>query len=544
MKSKKYKCKEFEGITLISLVITIILLIILAGVVINLSIGENGLFSKAKYAKEKYTEMSARERLETVLMEAAIEKETNKDYNNTEYLNEMLKENQMEVMEDNIIVDNYNFVIDREKLIIAKSLGKTQIKVTKKVQEYLGKNENDKYVANTLVTIECNIEIENITFIKPDKTEITLMADNTKIAKDIDMEFDEEYKVKVKTIDGKEDTRTLIENSQEYIRNVEELVNFRDKVNSGLTYEGKKVKLVNNLELSSVCGENVNGKKINWEPIGKVDYRFKGEFDGNNNTISNIYINTNEYYQGLFGFATGIIKNLRIENSNIQGGGYIGAVVSNPSNNATLENIHTTKSVNVTSKGSIGYVGGIAGTTQSQNITIRKCSNYAMVNSEGPYTGGIVGLIDGIISECYNAGNINSKSHSTGGIAGINCIKAQISNCYNKGNVSGNINVGGIVGEAHGNIEAYITINNCYNKATIKANSNVSEIIGFMGAGKGKTNNCYTKSQVLTVTTTLGNAYIEDGKRVDGQGNIVDNLDEEGNKIYINEGFPILKWQK
>ena len=44
-----------RGITLISLVLTIIVLIILAGVAINLSFGKNGLFSKAKYAKEKYT---------------------------------------------------------------------------------------------------------------------------------------------------------------------------------------------------------------------------------------------------------------------------------------------------------------------------------------------------------------------------------------------------------------------------------------------------------------------------------------------------------
>ena len=44
-----------KGITLIALVITIIILIILAGVAINLSFGDNGLFSKAKFAKEKYT---------------------------------------------------------------------------------------------------------------------------------------------------------------------------------------------------------------------------------------------------------------------------------------------------------------------------------------------------------------------------------------------------------------------------------------------------------------------------------------------------------
>lgn len=43
-----------RAITLITLVITIILLIILAGIVINISIGENGLFKRAKDARNKY----------------------------------------------------------------------------------------------------------------------------------------------------------------------------------------------------------------------------------------------------------------------------------------------------------------------------------------------------------------------------------------------------------------------------------------------------------------------------------------------------------
>lgn len=53
----KRRVKKLEctcAITLISLIITIIILMILAGIVINLSIGEKGLFNKAKYAKEKY----------------------------------------------------------------------------------------------------------------------------------------------------------------------------------------------------------------------------------------------------------------------------------------------------------------------------------------------------------------------------------------------------------------------------------------------------------------------------------------------------------
>ena len=46
------KTKE-KGITLIALIVTIIVLIILAGVSINLILGKNGLIEKAKFAKEK-----------------------------------------------------------------------------------------------------------------------------------------------------------------------------------------------------------------------------------------------------------------------------------------------------------------------------------------------------------------------------------------------------------------------------------------------------------------------------------------------------------
>ena len=47
--------KNRNGITLIALIITIVILIILAGVAINLTVGKNGIFNKAKFAKEKYT---------------------------------------------------------------------------------------------------------------------------------------------------------------------------------------------------------------------------------------------------------------------------------------------------------------------------------------------------------------------------------------------------------------------------------------------------------------------------------------------------------
>ena len=46
--------KKEKGITLIALVVTIIILLILAGVTLSLALSENGLFDKTKGAAEEY----------------------------------------------------------------------------------------------------------------------------------------------------------------------------------------------------------------------------------------------------------------------------------------------------------------------------------------------------------------------------------------------------------------------------------------------------------------------------------------------------------
>ena len=48
--------KKENGITLVALVVTIIVLLILAGVAISLTIGKNGLFTRAQDAAETWNE--------------------------------------------------------------------------------------------------------------------------------------------------------------------------------------------------------------------------------------------------------------------------------------------------------------------------------------------------------------------------------------------------------------------------------------------------------------------------------------------------------
>ena len=60
---KRIKIKKSDGITLVALVVSIIVLILLAGVSINLVIGNNGIMQKALKAKESM-EQAAKEEQE------------------------------------------------------------------------------------------------------------------------------------------------------------------------------------------------------------------------------------------------------------------------------------------------------------------------------------------------------------------------------------------------------------------------------------------------------------------------------------------------
>ena len=63
MESKQLKNQK--GITLIALVVTIIVLIILAGIAVSMTVGDNGIFTKAKEAKRLQITAEAKEKIGT-----------------------------------------------------------------------------------------------------------------------------------------------------------------------------------------------------------------------------------------------------------------------------------------------------------------------------------------------------------------------------------------------------------------------------------------------------------------------------------------------
>ena len=67
------KTKEMKGITLVALVVTIVVLLILAGVSINTVLGDDGIIKKAKEAAEKTAAAQEKEMIERNLLEQELE---------------------------------------------------------------------------------------------------------------------------------------------------------------------------------------------------------------------------------------------------------------------------------------------------------------------------------------------------------------------------------------------------------------------------------------------------------------------------------------
>lgn len=475
------KNKE-KGITLISLVVTVIVLIILAGVSISLVFNQNGIINRAKQAKELSLEQNAIEKLELELKNLLIEKATTTNYND-EFFNTYLTERGFVVNDNIVLVDGWQFQVDKSVPKIVESLGKgeeiQQITVTTDVT-YAA--DYTKAILKVGITYEGNIEQIKI---NGEETEIPIKTDNKyELEKEILTNGNCSIYIKDESSGYKLTSASVTEVSEDMkISTVEELVAFRDRVNRGATYNGKTVELTQDLNLSSVCYkvDETTANYISWEPIGNygtdTTHYFSGIFNGNNHTIDYLYINNTNDYQGLFGY--------------VQNGTITGIVIGT---NSTIK--------------ANSNVGGIAG--KIDNSTVSNCGNNAEIVTINGYTGGIIGYCNN--SECistYNKGNITSNGELVGGIVGtMNATTSKtIKYSYNIGNVTGGIFVGGIVGYGGD----YTKVYNCYNKGSIKT-TNIRDNSSFLGGISGR----LRAYGLITYSYNLGSVTNENTGRLVG----------------------------
>lgn len=233
------------------------------------------------------------------------------------------------------------------------------------------------------------------------------------------------------------------------ITKAEELKWFRDEVNRGKYSICAKISdEVDVIDMSTVChveDKSQNLEEKSWEPIGNTyNNSYEGTFDGNYKTITNLYINANQKYMGLFGCTyEGTIKNLTFEYANVTNTGVFTGILVGYANTSTLQNIKISNTCQM--KGGEDYTGGIAGKLLDGNAY--NCVNYATVQGIED-VGGLFGFFAGTgnsITACANYGKVTASSQIAGGLVG-DFYSGTIQDCANYGDVKGTERVAGMAG--------------------------------------------------------------------------------------------------
>ncbi len=225
---------------------------------------------------------------------------------------------------------------------------------------------------------------------------------------------------------------------------------FASEVNSGNSFEGKYVRLENDIKVDS-----------SFTPIGTKTAPFSGYFDGNSKKLSSLSLKCD--YAGVFGYTEGAeITSLTVAGT-CRATDYAGAVVA-----------------------------------YAKDTVIRNCTGAANVYADS-FNGGIVGYIEsGAVEGCKVNTRISIGGYveNCGGIAGYS--GADITECVNNAFVYGEKNVGGIAGSSTGNIAL------CTNASRIEASD--SNVGGIAGITEGKIRYSKNNGMVISSGTGVGKA--------------------------------------
>ena len=280
------------------------------------------------------------------------------------------------------------------------------------------------------------------------------------------------------------------------ITTAEELKWFRDEVNRGR--KNICAKIADNVEvidMSTVChaaDKSQNLEEVSWEPIGNTTNRYMGTFDGNNKTITNLYINANQEYSGLFGYTyRSAIKNLTFVNANVTNTNSFTGILVGYGYGGTYQNIMTSTSCEV--NGGDG-TGGIAGKLAGKAY---KCVNYATVQGK-EQVGGLFSSYDSSksITACANYGKVTASSLWVGGLVGY-FNGGTIQDCANYGDVKGTNRVGGMAGFVSSG-----KIQNVFSYGNVSATYDMQEVgmaFGFSSSGATEGMVAYYSGAKLTV---------------------------------------------
>ena len=230
------------------------------------------------------------------------------------------------------------------------------------------------------------------------------------------------------------------------IKNANELAGLAEIVNAGTDdFEHDEITLAADLNLAGYSDGT------GWTPIGTIANPFKGTFEGNKKSISNLFINSEDQFAGLFGY----LANAEIRNLGVVSGSVTGCT----------------------------YAGALAGSVEASTIincyAKVKVSSVASVMDDAMFTGGLVGgfFYNSNLKNCFATGAVRGDSF-VGGLAGIISTNCEIINCYATGDVAGiREYVGGLAGNADDTNFFY-----CYAAGEVTGNNIAGGLAGSIDA--------------------------------------------------------------
>ncbi len=266
------------------------------------------------------------------------------------------------------------------------------------------------------------------------------------------------------------------------IKTVEDLACFSNLVNGGKNFANKEIYLLSDIDFNNdssykdknttaygdINGDNTTeGLKAElttgrgFKPIGNNNNKFSGTFLGYAFTISNLMINRNTQYLGMFGYNSGLIKGVILKNA----------------------------SITSTTTESSSYIGGIAGYSEGN---IKSVVVEGSVTGNGNYVGGIAGYV-------YKSG---------GG--------SNVDNVLFKGTVTTSSLAGGLVGYIYGKESNYSILKGVVYDSTINATYTGSGNVS-VGIVAGSYNSYVTKN-----TKNCSSSYTSNKTRNQGyDGNLI-----------------------
>ncbi len=489
--------KKNKGITLIALIITIIVLLILAGVSINAIVGDNGVLNQAINAKDKTDEAGEKEKIEFALLGGQE-------------------------------LENGEMVLKSEKF--KEELNKEFSDKTVTFKEH-GNNTFSVSISNGNVTRDYYID-ENKNIIRSDNL---LVVDNDNDLKEFRDEVNGGDSYENRTIFCSQDISLNIDEEWTPIGNSEEN-SFKG------TFDGKNhsisgIKISDEKNISGLFG-------INKGIIKNTIISKENNINANADTLA-----------GIVGTNFNKIENCE-NNANITGKGCVSGICARNDGGIIFG---CTNNGEITS--SERFCSGISAyNVNNSNNLIENCKNTGNITSGEYWVGGISGgLNGGKISKCYNSGKVvaNGEVHYSGtgkmtivgGITGDISQNGSIEFCYNSGNIYGRWNESGGIA---GNISQNCKVSNCYNygEVTNVVNYEFGSIYGYVYNSDDISNCYYLEGKIGDGEIGSGSADCLIEKTIEEmqKEEFVNELNNGENIFifdsnHINNGYPILKWQ-